>query len=257
MKAPVEKLMTTGKEIMARHGLSHGAVLALMERGLAGFHPRTGRRYHWHVQQIMRDGTRWVWQAWESDIPEHAADLTGEATGAVTCTPEGLQDALDRGRTPGRTAREREQFAPFHGQADEIENACFRLADVDKALSTVPAPTAASNVKPRGHGEISQAGAAGLCGVGLRTIQKWESGQKVPAGYPGRSDALVLAAWAEAFKGRKRFTDAAAKMNRAVSVDPHVIEACCSESALDDAPDRRTLEEVIADQKRDAARDRR
>lgn len=43
---------------------------------------------------------------------------------------------------------------------------------------------------------VTQSEAAKLCGVTLKTIQRWEKGAGTPEGYPGRQDAVTLRAWA-------------------------------------------------------------
>lgn len=109
-------------------------------------------------------------------------------------------------------------------------------------------------------GGITQKNAAALCKVSLRTVQNWEAGQRCPRGYPGLNNPMAFAAWANQFLREKDLTTKALEMNRAISVDPKIIEALHSDSAFSDTSgcgDTRGLEELIEEQEKEKAQDKK
>ena len=48
----------------------------------------------------------------------------------------------------------------------------------------------------RARQDVTQSEAAALCGVTLKTVQRWDRGEGTPEGYTGRGDAVTLRAWA-------------------------------------------------------------
>ena len=71
-------------------------------------------------------------------------------------------------------------------------------ADLRTIAERIKADAAPANIKPKPKQRqaVTQSEAAKLCGVTLKTIQRWEKGAGTPEGYPGRGDAVALGAWA-------------------------------------------------------------
>jgi len=74
------------------------------------------------------------------------------------------------------------------------------------------------------RGAITQKQAAARCQVSLRLFQNWEAGQNVPDGFPGRSDAMALAAWANSYAKQQELRRIAMNISRATPMDPNDIE---------------------------------
>ena len=76
----------------------------------------------------------------------------------------------------------------------------FTKADAEyvtvTAMQQADAAPANSRPKTKQRQPVTQSEAAKLCGVTLKTIQRWEKGAGAPEGYPGRQDAVTLRAWA-------------------------------------------------------------
>jgi DNA-binding transcriptional regulator YiaG len=110
------------------------------------------------------------------------------------------------------------------------------------------------------RGEVSQKDAANMCGVSVRLIQNWLAGKNEPEGFPGLYDAIRLRQWAESYKLNKINKAIAVKMNNSISVDPKIIESSHSGSAFLDTPDERDtrgLEDLIVEQEREMAQERK
>jgi len=73
----------------------------------------------------------------------------------------------------------------------------FTKADAEYMTAMRQADAAPANKpKTKQRQAVTQSEAAKLCGVTLKTIQRWEKGAGAPEGYPGRQDAVTLRAWA-------------------------------------------------------------
>lgn len=90
-----------------------------------------------------------------------------------------------------------------------------------------------SKTKRRPHGKIYQEAAAKLCGVGLRTIQRWDAGGKnTPPDYPGRADAVVFRMFANQYNQQKRIEAAAKAASNAAPTDPSDIDRARHKNAF-------------------------
>ncbi|MDD3886863.1 MAG: hypothetical protein PHI35_08320 [Victivallaceae bacterium] len=71
-------------------------------------------------------------------------------------------------------------------------------ADLRTIAERIKADAAPANSKPKTKKRqpVTQSEAAALCGVTLKTVQRWDMGNGTPEGYPGRGDAVTLRAWA-------------------------------------------------------------
>jgi len=69
------------------------------------------------------------------------------------------------------------------------------ILDVVERIKADASP-ASSKPKTKQRQAVTQSEAAKLCGVTLKTIQRWEKGAGTPEGYPGRQEAVTLRAWA-------------------------------------------------------------
>ena len=75
----------------------------------------------------------------------------------------------------------------------------FTKTDAEYMTALQQADAAPANGRPttKRRQPVTQSEAAALCGVTLKTVQRWDKGEGTPSGYPGRQDALTLRVWAE------------------------------------------------------------
>lgn len=69
------------------------------------------------------------------------------------------------------------------------------------------------------HPDVTLKEAAALCGVSVPTVRNWEAGKHTPNGWPGRSNAVTLKAWAEGRAGGKRMKKAVMNATRHGDMD--------------------------------------
>jgi len=140
----------------------------------------------------------------------------------------------------------------------DVPGAPTVAAHVDDPINNPPA----GSTKKRKYrkGEVKQKEAAAMCGVSPKLISNWVAGKNAPEDFPGLFDSIVLRQWAETYKTKNRQKRIAIGMNNATPVDPKIIEACHSSSAFSDTldeSDNRELEELLEEQRKEMAQDRK
>jgi hypothetical protein len=90
----------------------------------------------------------------------------------------------------------------------------FTKTDAEYMTAMRQADAAPANSKPKTKKRqpVTQSEAAALCGVTLKTVQRWDMGNGTPEGYPGRGDAVTLRAWAARRKEAANIKRGLAKM---------------------------------------------
>lgn len=111
---------------------------------------------------------------------------TGEPPHSVIEAADGNGDMLTY--SDGKTYRTGGALIPF-----SAEDAAFL-----HNMKNDNAEQGQSGTGKRGRArqDVTQSEAAALCGVTLKTVQRWDRGEGTPEGYTGRGDAVTLRAWA-------------------------------------------------------------
>ena len=135
-----------------------------------------------YMRLLLDGGQVYVFAA--ANCNPHYDKMLVEAPTEVREAPDGNGDTLIY--ADGTQARTGGGIMPFT-KADAEYMTAMRQAD---------AAPANSKPKTKKRQPVTQSEAAALCGVTLKTVQRWDMGNGTPEGYPGRGDAVTLRAWA-------------------------------------------------------------
>ncbi|GFK92335.1 hypothetical protein NNJEOMEG_00159 [Fundidesulfovibrio magnetotacticus] len=126
--------------------------------------------------------------------------------------------------------KEMESFAGFNTSSKDATTIQSEQRSTGQSCEDTPQHEHKAKRKHT-RGAVTQAQAAALCQVSVRLFQEWEAGRNAPEGFPGRSDAMVLTAWANTYQGRQKLKEAAISMSRATSMDPRHLENMSDEDS--------------------------
>jgi len=118
---------------------------------------------------------------------------TGEPPHTVIEAPDGNGDLLTY--SDGKTYRTGGAMIPFSA-ADAAFLHSMKTAHAEADPATAGGVQSGTGKRGRRRQDVTQSEAAALCGVTLKTVQRWDRGEGTPEGYTGRGDAVTLRAWA-------------------------------------------------------------
>jgi DNA-binding transcriptional MerR regulator len=130
------------------------------------------------------------------------------------------RERLERERIDQAAATEAAQRR--RQEQDDLRAIAASVGKLDPA--TAGGAQSGTGKRGRARQDVTQSEAAALCGVTLKTVQRWDRGEGTPEGYTGRGDAVTLRAWAARRKE-------AAAVKRALKNTVHVDCQKLSESA--------------------------
>jgi hypothetical protein len=102
------------------------------------------------------------------------------------------RERLERERIDQAAATEAAQRR--RQEQDDLRAIAASVGKLDPA--TAGGAQSGTGKRGRARQDVTQSEAAALCGVTLKTVQRWDRGNGTPEGYPGRGNAVTLRAWA-------------------------------------------------------------
>lgn len=85
-------------------------------------------------------------------------------------------------------------------------------------VDAVTTPTDNGKPKTKRRQDVTQSEAAKICGKKEKTIRRWDKGEGMPEGYPGRGDAVALKTWDAR---RKEAANVKRAIKKTIPIDPH------------------------------------